>query len=843
MTQVDAYITAPYQGVSQAPPQVRLPEQAEILEDVGLNLAEGATKRPPITYLGALESHPGSTNGVFAMVERPDGNRILTATLESGHVVPRVYGIDSLTLEPVTVSADAQVYLDAGAVSPVDDLRTLTVQDFTFFTNRQKLVANGTATSPTRPFECLLWLRAAAYGKTYNITVTPVGGSPTQAYIVMPNGTNHDINDSPFVDTSVIMDILYHGGSSNPSLESVLTTPTGGYDRDGLRAGGSLNSIAGFTTQLVGPVIYLSCATDFSVAAVDGEDGQSLVAVKEQVQAFSDLPKAAVDGFTVRVIGTDGPGNDDFFVKYDVTAGGSTGIWAECPGPDVNLGVDPKTMPVGLVDDSGWQVNVLAWTGRTVGDEALNPDPDFVGASIQDMTFWRGRLAVLSNEGVTLSAATNPFQLYPSSLSTVLDGDPVGLLSPYPGISILRYAVPFGKRLIAFGDRSQVQVHSNEQVFTPTTAQIDLLASYEFEELMRPINSNGKLYFAAPKGETSSAIYELGVTSDAEITNLTEAEEMTAPLPTYIPSGLNLAAYCPVNYLNVYGIAGATSFIVHNYRSAQGERVQNAFDRWNIPAGFTLGGFFFENTKLYLLLVDAENGAHVGVLDTAPGILDEDSDVMTTHLDMRLREDQVTLTYVSLYDQTLVTLPYPATGPLRVAARAPGGVGGPHITTSLLPAPEGFLAEILADPLGDTPGLDQFVLRGNWTACPLWIGLMYTMQIRLSRIYAMGPDKRPMRSGRLQLRRLRIDFATTGYFRVVVAAKGRTSRAYEMTGYRLDDPASIWNAPPNVTNVFSVPILSQNEQVEIDIINDSHFPCHLLGWEWVGEFNPRAQRI
>lgn len=838
MSQVAKYITAPYQGVSQAPPQVRLPEQAEVIEDCALNLPEGATKRPPITWLGTLAGHPGLTDGLFEIVQRPDGDRLLTATLESGVVVPRVYRLGDLTAESIDISSDAQNYLNASAASPVADMRVCTVQDYTFLTNRRKTVANGTDTNATRPFEAMIWARIGEYDKKYTVTVTPHGGSPVVVTYKTPDGSKSQ--DGFYVDTSVIAEIITNRGWTTADGTFHTIMAGGMLVEDGYITDATLQDLTalGFTVTLLGPVIYLShAAADFTVAVEDGQDGTALVPIKDKVNAFSDLPKAAPDGFVVRITNETAELKDDFFVAYSSTAG-VAGTWEECLAPGAALGLDPKTMPVGLTYSSGWHLNVLAWTERTVGDETLVKDPSFVGDTVQDLTFWRGRLAIGSSQSVSLSSANNPFQFYPTTLASQLDGDPIDLLSPTPGISTIRYLIALEKRLVAWGDINQLQVHSNQETLTTGTAEIDELSSYEFNENLRPQSSNGKVYFGAPKGTTATAIYEMHVTSDADITNLTDADDMTTAVPTYIPAGVDRIASCPVNFVLVYGESGYDTLTYHSFRSAQGQRVQNAFDRWNLPPGFTLGGMVFKNTRLYLLLVDSHNVAHVGMLDTAPGILDPDSSVMTTRLDMRMTEAQVTLTYDSDTDTTACVFPYPITqDAVRVVSRAPGGTGGPNIRHTPLPAPEGYNAVVLSATTF------QATLKGKWTECPLWCGLKYTFRIQLSRIYAMGQDERPMRSGRLQLRKLVVDFANTGYFKVLVTSRGRAVRTYEFTGYKLDDPQSIWNAPPNVTQSFSVPIMCENEQTTIEIVNDTHFPCAILGYEWTGEFNPKASRL
>lgn len=837
MAAVSKYVEAPYQGVSQAPPQVRLPTQAQALEDTLVSIPQGAEKRQPFTYLCKLKDHPGDTDGVFHYVNREGASDvILTVTREAAVTVPRVYELDGLPQaydvagwpgEAITIEPEAQAYLDTSTV-PSSDLRALTVVDYTLITNRLNTVANQAGTVTARNPEGMLWVRQSAYGRTYQVTVNPAGGVPVVVTLTTPDGTV--ATNAPYVDTDVI----------------AASMVSGVYPGAGINGGaiaGNLAALAGqgFTVTRIGAVISLVRSTgEFTMDVEDGQAGVAFLAIKDRVQRFSDLPQKAVDGFTVRITQQSGQDTDDFYVHYVESAGVGTGTWEETIKPGSELGLDPETMPVGLVFELGaWNLKILPWSSRLTGDELLSPDPDFVGQSVQDLTFWRGRLTVLSGEGVTLSGSKDPFQTYPETLSSVLDSDPVSLLSPFPEVSLFRYAIGFDQRLIVFGDTAQAQVTA-DGILSPSSARIDILTSYEFAQQLRPQASNGKLYFAAPVGTASSAILEMQVD---RVANVTDADPLTTSVPRYVPSTIDRVANCPVNYLEVYGTSGGSSLTVHLFRYADKQRVQNAFKRWNLPAGFTLGGMFFKNTLLYVLACKG-GAAHLLRADISPDVLDDDAAAtMLTHLDMRMKEDQVLIAYSALTDRTILTLPFDRTDDIRVVSRAPGGVGGPSLTEDgPIAAPEGFPADVLLDESA-LEADNEVVLLGDWTACPLWIGFKYTSRITLSRFYVLGQDDRPLRSGRLALDRMAVDVADTGYLRAEVTIGGRAVRNYEFTGYQYDNPDSVYNQPPSVTKVFKFPLGGENESVSIDLVNDSHFPSKVLGYEWRGRISPKASRV
>lgn len=838
--QVSSYIPAPYGGVSQAPPLARQPEQAELLVDCMTAIPQGSTKRPPWMLQAVLQGHPGHTRGLFERISRDPADSLLTVTNEAGVVVPRVYSMGGLPAaysalgyapDAITIQPAAQAYLNFGNPDPAEDLMALTVEDYTFIINRKVTVGilrvgGSPQVNPVRPPEAMLWVRLSSYGRTYTVTVTPAGGTPVTVSLTTPDGSVS--SNTAWVDADTIAGALVSGSYTTSNGASI---------------SGNLSALTsqGFTVGRVGGVISLVRATggDFTVAVTDGQGGQALTAIKTSVQRFSDLPIKAPVGFTVKIAQQSSSADDDFYVQFQQTAGPGTGIWQEVLAPGAQLGLDPHTMPVGLYYSGGWKLDVLAWKSRQTGDEKLAPDPDFVGQTLSDMSFHKGRLVIVSGGGTTLSANDDLFRLYPKTLSTQVASDPISLINPYPSRSTQRYAVPFDARLVVFADIVQLSI-SSQGLLTSKTGEVDILTTYEFASNARPQASNGKIYFVAPHGDNYSTVYEMATD---RIYGTTGADDLSESVPRYIPAGVDRVANCPVNYTIVYGKSGDTAVYPHLFRYRDKQRVQNAFSTWNLPAGYSLGGMWFKNTRLYALACQAGK-AVVVMADLAPNLLDPDPSATTlTYLDLRCSEAQAVVSYEWVTNRTRVTLPFPVTSGTRAAVRAPGGSGGEGISGGALPVqPEGALAPWADDQTGALNAY-QFFLKGDWSACPLFFGQLYTSRHGLTRFFALAQDGTPLRSGRLSLRRLAIDLARTSFLRVEVTAKGRSTRSYTFTGYRYDDPGSSYDHPPLADAVFEVPLMGENSQTSIEFVNDSHMGHQVLGFEWRGEFNPKARRL
>lgn len=833
MPQIEDYIEAPYQGVSQAPQAVRLPTQATAIDDSLVALPDGWQKRPPFTYKASLSASVSwAANTLFDSIELAAGNRTIQLSREASVTALRIYDNADFSEDTVNITTAAQTYLNTGVTDPVNDLRVQTVADTTFIVNRKVQVATVGTTAAARPFEALIWVRASAFGRTYTVTVNKkVSGTPVTATYKTPDGSTS--SSTEFIDTAVIADILDDGPAGvipdNGSASGTLTTLTG----------------QGFTVTRVGSVIYISHPTDdFTVDVEDGQSGTAMIAVKDRIQSFGDLPQRSVNGFTVRVVQSSGTDDDDFFVRYEETEGEGTGVWQETIAPGANLGVDPTTLPVTAQRDPGtgeWNVDTGDWKGRTVGDADLAPDPNFIGEVIEDLSFWKGRLVLLYDEYAMLSSAQDPFAFYPSTLATALDSDPIEKVSPFDKTSTFRYALPFDQKLIIFSDLAQFEITAGGDVSALTT-DIDTIGQYRPAQQIAPVGANDKGYFVADRGRKFSTIFELQVD---QVTDTDRADDLGIAIPRYIPQGVDRSAVNPTEYLAVYGKSGDNAMYVHVFRYDGAERVQNAYSRWFLPTGWQLGGMYFIGSELHVLAIEPVDGgnnrAHVGICDLTPGLLDEeDTATILTHLDWRVSNEDLVEAYDNVNDRTSVTLPYDVTTDQQLVVRAddvsgPGTGGRPFGGTTLPDVSEGVVADF--DSLtGQTARFE-----GDWTNASYWTGIKYNARCVQSTIYPRGPNGTPTRSNRVSIRRQLFDISRTGYLKVTSQIKGRVPYSITWEGLRYNDADARFDEPPEDTTVLSVPIMAENEQVVVTWNNDSPFGSRVTGFTVIMETNPKAR--
>lgn len=804
MPEVSQYVTAPYNGISQASPQIRLPDQAEVLDNCTIELPEGLRKRPPMTWQGKLINSGLPSDSVMRIIKDPDTGAPLYLVFHraSGHAVCSLY--DATTLAPisVTTSSAAQTYLDAGTSTNLKkDFRVKKIVDYTMFSNKLVNVALSGSSSSTRPYEGLIFCKAGAFGRKFTVTITPTGGSPITGYVNTPDGSNGP--DAKHVGTDEIIDALLNtvSYSSNGFAQSLLQPALG---------------TAGFTVVQLGAVIYLSHPSiDFTIEVHDNSGGLGMVGLKDKCNKFSDLPAGAYDGFTIEVDPQAAHlANGGYWVKYNGKYG--AGAWKETIASNTNLGLDPLKMPVGLIKLSGvWTLDTLAWKGRTVGNAITSPDPDFIGKPIHDITYSFGRLNLISNEETFMAAADDPFRCYASTCTTTIDSDPISRSTPSSDNANYRAAVAFRDKTVVLGRDGQ-GVLSAAGVAGPSTIKLDSLSEFEITDdiPLEPQGSHDKVYFAAPKGPDYYGIFELATD---RISGIDAYEDLTYQIPRLLPQTLDCATGIDSLYAILYGDSGSRDLYWHLFRYNNQERVQNGWFHWTCPEGYSIVDLARYSTKLHIFLkLDADGSGHIATIETAPKDLDFSGTILTL---WDLRHAHTGRSYDATVDQTTFTSPLPVTSASQVSAKA----GSPDY-------PEGYLAEIVSITA------TTITVKGDWTNTSEWIGYQYTNTWTPGEIIYYAPkDGRPWH-GYLHLDEMVLDIANTHGCSVTVQVGNRTPRTYSL----LFDVTG--STPAKKSSTKRVPLGGAAEDVAITFSSSSHFAMNAIGFEWFGKFAPRATR-
>ena len=365
-------------GISQAADATKQADHADLQDNANSSPVQGLTKRSGSHFITAI------SNSTLGNVHVQTINRDITeryiAVFSNGNV--KVYELDGTEL---TVNKpDGTAYLNTS--NPRDQIKTVTIADFTFVVNTTITAAMDSALSPGNITQAIVFVNQVSDKTTYKVTVN---GSTA----------SHDTSsDDPLSTTTVATQL-------KNSLNS---------------------SLSGFTIAQNGAVLHIkkNDGSDFSIDGNDTQGNTQLTVVKNSVQRFTDLPRVSPHGYVVEVKGDETTNFDNYYVKFvanNSTVDGTLeeGQWEETVEAGITFKYDYATMPHVLIRQadgnfrfarvdgdtytiSGTDFTLPKWGERTVGDLESAPNSSFIGTKINNVFFFRNRLGFLADDNVVL---------------------------------------------------------------------------------------------------------------------------------------------------------------------------------------------------------------------------------------------------------------------------------------------------------------------------------------------------------------------------------------------------------------------------------------------------------
>ena len=828
------------QGISQQPDAQRDPSQGEIQVNAVSSIAEGLRKRDSTRTLAEV-SDVGFGDAYFHAILR-DQQEEYIAVITKDEI--KVFGLDG-TERTVNADPGAYGYLSS-ATSAQQQIRAVTIADYTWITNTLTATATDPVTAPkaARPaHECLIWVKQAAYGNKYTVNINGTGVSVETAVApVVSDGTSVTENriSSQDIATAIINGLKGQGG------------------------------MAGYTFSQSNSVIWVRGASPITVFATDAKANSTITAILDEVQAFTELPTIAPVGYQIEIAGDPSNAFDNYYVEFEPRSGGfGEGSWAETVSPGVEYKLDPTTMPhvlirTGTSPVSFWfgPVNgqtvagipdtVPSWGERTSGDYDTAPDPSFVGYAINDIFIYKNRLGFLADENVVLSRVRQFFEFFPETVTTVLDTDPVDVVASNNRVSVLRYAVPYQDELILFSSQIQFRFNAAETVLTPATAQITVLTQFDVDVNVRPKQAGGGIFFMQSNGQWSQ-MREFAVRGAG--TALTaDASDLTGYVSSYIPDEcFSLTINDTGN--SAFIVSGKQSTTTgQDYRNriytykwflrntgSGPERVQNSWSYWEFGADEILQVICIREilyclmrygSKVYLEAMSVLDRADEVVFAPYPLLLDRlVGTTAATPLPMQMAKG----VYNKQNNQTTFTLPYVATNSIQVwSAYSMGGSGKP--------------GPVL---LGSTDSGTTVTTRGDWSAEEVWAGEKYQFRYRFSRFKLMqdiGGGKAVRNVVRTQVRQAKLGYHESGFFQVKTLPEHRSEGLYTFDGTTIavrgssigNSPVASDSSPRFYEGVFNVPIMGRGDRVLVELLNDTPHPSKFSTVEWIGGITSRS---
>jgi len=812
--------TASQRGINQGQDQVNCQN----------NIVDGLSKRPPLEYVATLDNTNVFPNTAkIWSIQRDASNRYLCAFYDNGVKVYDLAGNEKTVSYP-----NGNTYLNS--TNPKNDFRMVNIADFTFIVNKSIIPAADSTTTAAKIEEFHIYCKSTNYGREYKVALKHEDWAyEIECIFQIPTG-NDASTDSKYRDTNKITDILMKGQASshyNSSANGIdfktIRTDTGAtLSTNGLSNFSDINTY--FNFEQFDSVIYgkiINQAKTYTLSTSDGSGNTAMYAIRDTIQDFTKLPYYGKEGTIVKVTGDEGDTLSDYYVKFD-----GMGVWTETIAPATSVGLDDTTMPHALVNnnDGTFTFKKLDWTDRNCGDATdTNPNPSFVGKTIQNLTYYKNRLGLLSGENLILTENASYFNFFATTVTQVLDTDPIDIAASGTQVNTLKHSVGFNETLLLFSDTAQYKLDHAGDTISPTTAILNEVSSFEHDDSVTPIAAGKFAYFAQAR-TNNTAIREYYADDDT-LTN--DGLDISVSVQSLMPSNAYqivsntvedcMAILCAdtadtqvVPYTTGSNVTAtnAKTMYIYKYFFDGGEKVQTAWSKWEFDGVKILGGMSVES-NIYLFTAEGTN-TKLFKID-----LRNLKDATLGHAIYLDKMASVTGSYSSTTNLTTVTSPYGAKTGLKAVDKTDG-----------------------ADYALTFVSGSNYTLVGNHTN--LWIGVPFESKYTLSPQYVRentGRGLLAVTTGRYQVRNIALTYENSGFFTAEVTPENRSKSTTVMNGYVLGTAGSTIGSAALSSGTIKVPVQCRNTDFTFDIKSSSHLPMYIASAEVEGLYHNRATRI
>ena len=207
--------------------------------------------------------------------------------------------------------------------------------------------------------------------------------------------------------------------------------------------------------------------------------------------------------------------------------------WVESSAPEQETAINPNTFPhvlyrepdgtfsFGSMNDISTEA-VESLRPRSSGNDTTNPMPSVVGNKIKDVALFQNRLALLTNDKVSMSVSGQSNDWFRGTVVTLLDTSPISIQSSSSGATSLTHFVEHNNDLMVFGPSGQFRF-SGKIGITPQNASLPQASAYNTDTLAVPVAAGNDVFFSTSYG-ASAGISQFSL--DPQIDNLSVAKPL-----------------------------------------------------------------------------------------------------------------------------------------------------------------------------------------------------------------------------------------------------------------------------------------------------------------------------
>lgn len=772
------------QGVSQQVARARLPgqltEQTNMLSDP----VTGLRRRPGIEFKYAQTATAVDADSIFCMYTDIAGSRChVMVNTKTGEVTIRDdnYALDQ-TLQ--------NNYLIATKSSSI---RAASVGDSLFLANTEIIPQSMVVTTGLPPERRgYVYIKASAFSKTYSFTFSYSVHTETFSYTT-PDGM--DPGHAALSTTDYIATNLRN------QFSTWVTTFLPGW----------------FGVDVRGSYIYMEAVgpSPLSVMSITSGSGEFYMSTSgaSNIRNAADLPATLPPAAHGYIMAT-GPRENLVYFRFDV----GSQSWLEVGqfGSPSSI----QDMPVEIFyDGTNWVLEDADYEGRLSGDDKTNESPNFLDWGITGLTSYQGRLVVLAGPWVSMSASNKPRRFYRTTVTELLDSDPIHIGSSAASSAAYEYGVPFSKDLLLFSAGYQALIPSGNVAITPRTAQVVVTSTYSADMSASPVAIGRTLVYPAPRSSQFFGIMEMlpSPYTDSQYVST----DATEHLPKYMAGRCRFIVSSSVASMVLLGQTGdKKSLVVHEYSWSGEEKVLRSWHRWTFSHDVAYAYFSGElinivcvvGTRIFVGTIDPRAGSVDADSMTRP-FLDWNSPVNVTGGGYTLSADYGALLGTTIKPRTTIST---------------GGQGGQEIGNTYN---SGTRRITLHPSFGDTG--------------QLFVGIGYVSSFSPTPPTLLDQNGVPMSTNKLSLLRYHVLAQNTQKFDVVVRDTGNRNDPMEfpVTPLKWSSPElALGMAPVSREGSVIIPCRTQAPSTVVVLSADGVGEMNILALEYVCRYHPRIQR-
>ena len=218
------------------------------------------------------------------------------------------------------------------------------------------------------------------------------------------------------------------------------------------------------------------------------------------------------------------------------------------------------------------------WDDALVGDDVTNPEPSFIGKTISKLMFFRNRFSILSDEYIVMSRPGDFTNFFAKSAIQLIASDPIDISasSEYP--AVLYDGIQTNTGLILFTKNQQFMLTTDSDVFSPTTAKINALSTYNFNSATNPISLGTTIGFLDNAGKFSRFFEMAQLQREGE----PEIIEQSAVVSDLFEKDLKLISNSRENNVIFFSEEGTSTLYGYKYFDNIRERKLAAWFKWTL---------------------------------------------------------------------------------------------------------------------------------------------------------------------------------------------------------------------------------------------------------------------